>query len=255
MPRRSAAPAPRIVHFQANENHRGFVGTGHIDWPAVARALAAVGYAGPISLEPFRRDDERLGVPLAQWRAPHEDEDARARRPASPICRRRSPSRRQPAMSTLRIGWIGCGTHASQMLLPQLIRFDVALAALCDTDAGAARRDRRSATALPPRTATRRLARAARARRPRCGRHGGRARRRMPRSAWRRSRAACRCSWRSRRRRPRRRPSGSPRPPSAPGVPVVVGFMKRYSTANRIAANIIAGAEFGHAARASSAST
>jgi len=67
----------RVFHFQANENHRGFVGSGHIDWPATARALAAIGYAGPITLEPFRRDDERPGVPLAQWRAPEKDEDAR----------------------------------------------------------------------------------------------------------------------------------------------------------------------------------
>jgi len=66
---------PRVFHFQANENHRGFVGSGHIDWPAVARALAAIGYRGPITLEPFRRDDERPGVPLAQWRAPQKDED------------------------------------------------------------------------------------------------------------------------------------------------------------------------------------
>ncbi len=66
----------RVVHFQANENNRGFVGSGHIDWPEVARALAAIGYAGPITLEPFRRDDERPGVPLAQWRAPMRDEDA-----------------------------------------------------------------------------------------------------------------------------------------------------------------------------------
>lgn len=66
----------RLFHFQANENHRGFVGSGHIDWPAVARALVAVNYAGPITLEPFRRDDERPGVPLAQWRAPQKDEDA-----------------------------------------------------------------------------------------------------------------------------------------------------------------------------------
>ena len=65
----------RVVHFQANENNRGFVGSGHIDWPEVARALAAIGYAGPITLEPFRRDDERPGVPLAQWRAPTRDED------------------------------------------------------------------------------------------------------------------------------------------------------------------------------------
>ncbi|MBL8588052.1 MAG: sugar phosphate isomerase/epimerase [Methylobacteriaceae bacterium] len=65
----------RIAHFQANENHRGFVGSGHIDWSAVARALHDVGYRGPITLEPFRRDDERPGVPLAQWRAPQKDED------------------------------------------------------------------------------------------------------------------------------------------------------------------------------------
>jgi len=68
---------PRMFHFQANENNRGFVGSGHIDWPSVARALVAVGYQGPITLEPFRRDDERPGVPLAQWRAPQKDEDGR----------------------------------------------------------------------------------------------------------------------------------------------------------------------------------
>ena len=37
---------------------------------------------------------------------------------------------------TLKIGWIGCGLHATQMLLPQLLRYDVELAALCDIDAG-----------------------------------------------------------------------------------------------------------------------
>lgn len=67
----------RIVHFQANENHRGFVGTGATDWVAVARALHQVGYDGPISLEPFRRNDDRFGVPIAQWRPPHEDETGR----------------------------------------------------------------------------------------------------------------------------------------------------------------------------------
>ncbi|BDA87114.1 oxidoreductase [Aureimonas sp. SA4125] len=36
---------------------------------------------------------------------------------------------------TLRIGWIGCGLHATQMLLPQLLRHDVEIAALCDIDA------------------------------------------------------------------------------------------------------------------------
>jgi D-psicose/D-tagatose/L-ribulose 3-epimerase len=67
----------RILHFQANENHRGFLGTGATDWVAVCRALHEVGYGGPISLEPFRRDDDRFGVPLAQWRPPHENEDDR----------------------------------------------------------------------------------------------------------------------------------------------------------------------------------
>ncbi len=66
-----------LVHFQANENHRGFIGSGHIDWPSIARALADVGYKGPIVLEPFRRDDEDAGVTLAQWRAPTKDEDDR----------------------------------------------------------------------------------------------------------------------------------------------------------------------------------
>lgn len=65
----------RLVHFQANENDRGFVGSGHIDWPAVAKALADIDYRGPITLEPFRRDDERPGVPLAQWRAPTRSYD------------------------------------------------------------------------------------------------------------------------------------------------------------------------------------
>jgi D-psicose/D-tagatose/L-ribulose 3-epimerase len=65
----------RLVHFQANENHRGFLGSGHIDWATVCHALAAIKYNGPITLEPFRRDDERLGVPLAQWRPPLRDED------------------------------------------------------------------------------------------------------------------------------------------------------------------------------------
>jgi myo-inositol 2-dehydrogenase/D-chiro-inositol 1-dehydrogenase len=34
----------------------------------------------------------------------------------------------------MRIGWIGCGRHAGEMLLPQLTRYDVRLAAICDID-------------------------------------------------------------------------------------------------------------------------
>ena len=34
----------------------------------------------------------------------------------------------------IKIGWIGCGTHASEMLLPQLVRLPVKIVALCDVD-------------------------------------------------------------------------------------------------------------------------
>ena len=74
----------RVAHFQANENHRGFPGTGSTDWVAVGRALHDIGYKGPISLEPFRRNDDRFGVPFAQWRAPHEDESERLAASAQP---------------------------------------------------------------------------------------------------------------------------------------------------------------------------
>lgn len=69
----------RIVHFQANENHRGFPGTGHLPWSEIFRALHEAGYKGPVSLEPFRRDDDRFGVPIAHWRPPPEDESDKLR--------------------------------------------------------------------------------------------------------------------------------------------------------------------------------
>lgn len=34
----------------------------------------------------------------------------------------------------MKIGWIGCGTHAAEMLLPQLSRLPVTLAAVCDAN-------------------------------------------------------------------------------------------------------------------------
>lgn len=73
------AAGPRLVHFQANENHRGFPGTGNMDWTAIMRALAQIGYGGPVSLEPFRREDDRVALPIAHWRPPHENEDDKLR--------------------------------------------------------------------------------------------------------------------------------------------------------------------------------
>ena len=39
---------------------------------------------------------------------------------------------------TLNIGWIGCGRHASQMLMPQLAKNDLHIAAVCDVNEKAA---------------------------------------------------------------------------------------------------------------------
>jgi myo-inositol 2-dehydrogenase/D-chiro-inositol 1-dehydrogenase len=144
---------------------------------------------------------------------------------------------------TVRIGWIGCGTHANEMLLPQATRFDVKLAALCDVDEG-----RLTATAA---------------------RFGVAATTRDWRAVLARddidavvvaagpavheevAHAAVAAG----------RPVFVEKPPAATaaaaqrlaaasaarGVPVIVGFMKRYSTANRIALNVVHGNEFGAA--------
>lgn len=77
MPEAIRRAGPRLVHFQANENHRGFPGTGSINWVEICRALVEIDYQGPLSMEPFRREDDRFGVPIAQWRPPHEDESAK----------------------------------------------------------------------------------------------------------------------------------------------------------------------------------
>jgi D-psicose/D-tagatose/L-ribulose 3-epimerase len=47
------ACGPLLRYFHVNENHRGYVGTGSIDFPAYFRSLVAAGYTGPISFEAF----------------------------------------------------------------------------------------------------------------------------------------------------------------------------------------------------------
>ena len=49
----------------------------------VAEQLRSAGCVGDVVLEPFRRDDDRIGVPLAQWRAPTRDEDKDIRKSAA----------------------------------------------------------------------------------------------------------------------------------------------------------------------------
>ncbi len=141
----------------------------------------------------------------------------------------------------LRIGWIGCGTHASEMLLPQLVRHDVRLAALCDLDG--ARLDRiadrfgvparyRDAKAMIHADGLDAIGMAVGP-----AQHFLFARHALQRGV----------------------PVFIEKPPAptaaeaeqlaeiaeAAGKPCIVGFMKRYSTANRIAGNILRGEKFG----------
>jgi myo-inositol 2-dehydrogenase/D-chiro-inositol 1-dehydrogenase len=141
----------------------------------------------------------------------------------------------------LRIGWIGCGTHANEMLLPQLTRLDARIAALCDTDearlahtasrygVGATTRDWRE---LVGRDDIDAIGMAI----------GPAAHVEIGRAVIERS-----------------LPIFIEKPPAptaseaatlaeaaeARRVPVVIGFMKRYATANRIAATVIRSDEFG----------
>ena len=148
-------------------------------------------------------------------------------------------------MARLRIGWIGCGTHANEMLLPQLTRYDVTPCRRCAISTRRASPRPRSASA------------SSRAHDPATGARclpasdidaigiavgPGRACRDRPR----RDRAQdCRSSSRSRRQRTAAEAQKLADAAERAGVPVVLGFMKRYSTANRIAANVIASPEFG----------
>jgi myo-inositol 2-dehydrogenase/D-chiro-inositol 1-dehydrogenase len=141
----------------------------------------------------------------------------------------------------MRIGWIGCGTHAAEMLLPQLVRLPITLAAIADTDAQ--RRltvgDRygvkscyEDADSLLDHAGLDAIGMAV----------GPAVHARIGAAAMERGLAVF---------------MEKPPAPTAQaaqvladvsartGKPCVVGFMKRYSTANRIAGNILSAPEFG----------
>ena len=141
----------------------------------------------------------------------------------------------------IRIGWIGCGMHATEMLLPQLVRLPVRLAALCDTDGAhlnatadrygvQARYDDASALLAHPGLDAVGMA------------VGPAQHAKFGAAALERGLAVF---------------MEKPPAPTADeaqrlaetaartGRPCVVGFMKRYSTANRIARNILQSPEFG----------
>lgn len=64
-----------LGYFHTGESHRGYLGSGSVDFPSVFRALLAIGYEGPITFESF--SSAVVGQPLegilGVWRNLWED--------------------------------------------------------------------------------------------------------------------------------------------------------------------------------------
>ncbi len=60
----------RIGYFHVGESHRGYLGTGTIDFTTIFRTLANIGYDRPIAFESFSSAvvDRQLSSVLAVWR-------------------------------------------------------------------------------------------------------------------------------------------------------------------------------------------
>lgn len=62
--------ASKIGYIHIGESHRGFLGTGNIDFAAIFDALTAIGYSDDLSFESFSSEivDENLSRKTAIWR-------------------------------------------------------------------------------------------------------------------------------------------------------------------------------------------
>jgi len=60
----------QLVYFHTGDSHRGYLGSGSIDFAPIFRGLARIGYAGPITFESFSSEvvDETLCNILGIWR-------------------------------------------------------------------------------------------------------------------------------------------------------------------------------------------
>lgn len=60
----------RLGYVHIGENHRGYLGSGHLDFAPFFRALVEIGYAGPITFESFSSAVVSRGLSndLAVWR-------------------------------------------------------------------------------------------------------------------------------------------------------------------------------------------
>jgi D-psicose/D-tagatose/L-ribulose 3-epimerase len=57
----------RLKHVHASENDRGLLGSGHVDFPAIIRALREIGYSGSLMIEGFGFSPEEKTAPGALW--------------------------------------------------------------------------------------------------------------------------------------------------------------------------------------------
>lgn len=71
------AAGDRLGYVHIGESHRGYLGTGSVDFDGLFRALHQIGYSGPIVFESFSTAvvDEVLSRTLAIWRNLWQDGD------------------------------------------------------------------------------------------------------------------------------------------------------------------------------------
>ena len=60
--------APRLKHLHTCENDRGIPGSGHVDWPGVFGAIAAINYNGWLTIESFGFASGDLAAAASIWR-------------------------------------------------------------------------------------------------------------------------------------------------------------------------------------------
>jgi D-psicose/D-tagatose/L-ribulose 3-epimerase len=65
----------RLGYVHIGESHRGYLGTGTVDFDELFAALAEIGYDGPLTFESFSAAviSERFASALAVWRDPWQD--------------------------------------------------------------------------------------------------------------------------------------------------------------------------------------
>jgi D-psicose/D-tagatose/L-ribulose 3-epimerase len=71
----------RLGYVHVGENHRGYLGAGHLDFTGFFHTLADIGYTGPITFESFSSAVVARGLSndLAIWRNLWDDGEDLAR--------------------------------------------------------------------------------------------------------------------------------------------------------------------------------